>query len=57
MVKPVPVSAERAWNRAAWVDMPVSTSARVAILVISRETTATMKTVITASNGLAVVAR
>ncbi len=34
VVKPAPVNAERAWNRAASRDMPVDTRAAVAILVM-----------------------
>ena len=43
VVKPVPVHAERAWKRAASVDMPVSTSDTAVTLTMSSES-ASMRT-------------
>ena len=45
VVKPAPLSAERAWNRAVSRERPVRVSATVATRVISTETATTSTTV------------
>ena len=45
VVKPAPLKADRAWNRAASLERPVAVRATVATRVTTRESTSTMSSV------------